>query len=53
MGFLILGMIVCSTANVMNVFIGKNYQENTCYFPLTILIGGMSLTGIGAGMSER
>ncbi|TVY57147.1 Trichothecene efflux pump TRI12 [Lachnellula cervina] len=35
MGFLILGMIVCSTANVMNVF-----------------IGGMTLTGIGAGMSE-
>ncbi|TVY93015.1 putative MFS-type transporter [Lachnellula willkommii] len=35
-GFIILGMIVCSTAKVMNVF-----------------IGGMTLSGIGAGMAER
>jgi hypothetical protein len=35
-GFIMLGMIVCSTAHTMNVF-----------------IGGMTLAGIGAGISER
>ncbi|TVY81273.1 Trichothecene efflux pump TRI12 [Lachnellula suecica] len=34
-GFIMLGMIVCSTAHTMNVF-----------------IGGMTLAGIGAGISE-
>jgi len=35
-GFIMIGMIVCSTAHTMNVF-----------------IGGMTLAGIGAGISER
>jgi len=34
-GFIMLGMIVCSTAHTMNVF-----------------VGGMTLAGIGAGISE-
>lgn len=35
-GFIMLGMVVCSTAHSMNVF-----------------IGGMTLAGVGAGISER
>ena len=49
--FLIVGMIVCSTAHSMGVFIGQSYQIP--FKAITkIDTGGMTLAGIGAGINE-
>lgn len=50
--FIILGMIVCSTAHKMNVFIGKCIQPNWRRPQLICREGGMSLAGVGAGINE-
>lgn len=52
--FLVLGNIVSSTAHTMNIFIGKSlhplgsYDCNTH----TVMLAGMALAGIGAGINE-
>jgi Major Facilitator Superfamily len=51
--FIVLGMIVCSTAQTMNIFICK-YHHFWVYFGqvLIVAIGGMALAGVGAGINE-
>jgi MFS family permease len=53
-GFIVLGMIVCSTAHTMNIFICKRFrilhsQYGNC---ANIIPGGMAFAGIGAGINE-
>lgn len=49
-----IGMVVCSTANTMNVFIGRKPSTMKASRQLGAddLTGGMAITGIGAGMNE-
>ena len=52
--FIVLGMIVCSTAHHMNTFIGTSYPYTTDfrYSCTNIYPAGMALAGIGAGINE-
>ena len=49
--FIVLGMIVSSTAHSMNIFIGEDIPIPCCNLADT-LPAGMALAGIGAGINE-
>jgi MFS family permease len=51
--FLILGMIVSSTAHTMNIFIGRSINAHKFELPFADpLVAGMTFAGIGAGINE-
>src|SRR5277367_5191622 len=51
--FIVVGMIVCSVAGDMNIFICKHQLAfSTPYLGTNLVTGGMALAGAGAGIGE-
>lgn len=49
---IVIGMIICSTAHTMNIFIGMYFSV---YIPVSVTdreSGGMAIAGAGAGINE-